>query len=264
MSETDNKEKNLIDATDSLEAITVIKCWKNGFFIAIIICLLSIEALFWLLNSGYVKTTDQPQKEAVVILEPQKAKPAAEPNIVIPNPIEKAAKLVTAEPNKITRKLTQGIKLPEFKLEKRQFEWLLQVFNFVLVPLSMLYCLTLLFMVKISLVARLGGLKHITRAFFLSLVAVVLLLPWQKYFGGIFVARCFPLQIYWNLLTYTRQAMPWVRLFIISAIVPIGLLSYVSSLPHKFAVVDGPRPCSSVWRLYNKWQSSLSLLSVWG
>lgn len=194
MSETENKDKNLIDATDSLEAVNVVKCWKNGLFIAIMICLLSIQCLFWLLNAGYVKTSDQPQKEAVVILEPSKAKPATEPNIVIPNPIEQAAKQVTAEPNKVVakgHKFPEGIKLPEFKLEKRQFEWLLLVFNFFLVPLATLYCLTMLFIVKISLIARLGGLKHITKAFFLSLVAFVLILPWQKYFGGIFVGVMF-------------------------------------------------------------------------
>ena len=46
-----------------------------------------------------------------------------------------------------------------------------------------LYMLTLLFSLKVSLVGRLGGINHIVRAFFLSLVMVVLLLPWQKLFG---------------------------------------------------------------------------------
>ena len=38
---------------------------------------------------------------------------------------------------------------------------------------------------KISLIGRLGGISHISRAFFLSLIALVLLLPWQALFKGV-------------------------------------------------------------------------------
>jgi len=38
---------------------------------------------------------------------------------------------------------------------------------------------------KVSLVGRLGGMNHISRAFFLSLVMLILLLPWQSIFGGV-------------------------------------------------------------------------------
>ncbi|GAG92470.1 unnamed protein product, partial [marine sediment metagenome] len=48
-----------------------------------------------------------------------------------------------------------------------------------------LYCLTMLFILKVSLLGRLGGINHICRAFFLSLVMVVLLLPWQLVFKGV-------------------------------------------------------------------------------
>jgi len=48
-----------------------------------------------------------------------------------------------------------------------------------------LYCLTMLFSLKISLLGRLGGINHISRAFFISLIMVVLLLPWQRLFGDV-------------------------------------------------------------------------------
>jgi hypothetical protein len=46
----------------------------------------------------------------------------------------------------------------------------------------------MLFSLKVSLIGRLGGINHISRAFFLSLVFLVFLLPWQiawrKFFAG--------------------------------------------------------------------------------
>ena len=48
-----------------------------------------------------------------------------------------------------------------------------------------MYCLSLLFSLKVSLMGRLGGINHISRAFFLSLAMFVLVLPWQKFFSGV-------------------------------------------------------------------------------
>jgi hypothetical protein len=42
-----------------------------------------------------------------------------------------------------------------------------------------------------SLQGRMGGINHITRAFFLSLLMLVLLLPWQKFFNGVVVGAMF-------------------------------------------------------------------------
>jgi hypothetical protein len=63
--------------------------------------------------------------------------------------------------------------------------------DFVLIPASMLYCLTMLFSLKVSLIGRLGGINHIARAFFLSLVFVVLLMPWQLLFAPVFAGAMF-------------------------------------------------------------------------
>lgn len=56
--------------------------------------------------------------------------------------------------------------------------------NAVLILTATLYCLTLLFGLKVSIHGRLGGINHICRAFFLSLILLVLLLPWQMVFGN--------------------------------------------------------------------------------
>jgi hypothetical protein len=49
----------------------------------------------------------------------------------------------------------------------------------------------MMFCLKVSLLGRLGGINHISRAFFLSLVMAVLLLPWQRVFGEIFIGAIY-------------------------------------------------------------------------
>jgi len=66
-----------------------------------------------------------------------------------------------------------------------QLTWAIRLVNAVLILTASLYCLTLLFSLKVSLHGRLGGINHISRAFFLSLLMLVLLLPWQKVFGNV-------------------------------------------------------------------------------
>ncbi|MHC4207037.1 MAG: hypothetical protein ACYSTT_20465 [Planctomycetota bacterium] len=62
--------------------------------------------------------------------------------------------------------------------------WVIRVANAVLILTASLYCLSMLFSLKVSMLGRLGGINHISRAFFLSLLMLVLLLPWQRIFGG--------------------------------------------------------------------------------
>jgi hypothetical protein len=57
--------------------------------------------------------------------------------------------------------------------------------NFVLIISATIYCLILLMSIKISLIGRLGGISHISKAFFLSLFALIILLPWQGLFEGV-------------------------------------------------------------------------------
>jgi len=62
--------------------------------------------------------------------------------------------------------------------------WVIRVANAVLILTASLYCLSMLFSLKVSMLGRLGGINHISRAFFLSLLMLILLLPWQRIFGG--------------------------------------------------------------------------------
>ena len=69
--------------------------------------------------------------------------------------------------------------------------WVIRFVNAVLILTATLYCLTMLFSLKVSMLGRLGGINHITRAFFLSLLALVLLLPWQRVFSSVIIGAMF-------------------------------------------------------------------------
>ena len=69
--------------------------------------------------------------------------------------------------------------------------WLIRFANAVLILAATLYCLTILFSLKVSMLGRLGGINHITRAFFLSLLALILLLPWHRVFNCVALGAMF-------------------------------------------------------------------------
>lgn len=173
MNENQTGPNSLLDTTDCLEAVGVFRGWKNFFFIIIVLCLLVLQICFWAVNTGYIPAKECPgnkaqSNEAAVVGLGEKVEDVNEP-----------AEAEIQEPQQST---------PAGTLFGITFECLamvIRIVNAVLVLTGTLYCLTTLFALKISLVGRLGGINHICRAFFLSLIMLVLLLPWQRVFGGV-------------------------------------------------------------------------------
>jgi len=220
MNGNQNNQSNLVDTTDCLEAVGVCRCWKNFLAIVVILCLLLLQISFWLVDTGYVKaeTFGSAQDRAVetassgtvsALSKPIIAQPAAK-ELDVPleldeakqsvegtDTIKKAAeKVVADDPNNskelVSAKAEAGAGKAEKAQQKRFFgiqmkhlNWVIRFCNFIIILAAMLYCLTLLFSFKISLIGRLGGINHICRAFFLSLIMVIFLLPWQNLFGNI-------------------------------------------------------------------------------
>ena len=179
MNENQAKPNNLVDTTDCLEAVNVFKGWKNAFFIIVILCLLLLQGSFWLVNTGYVKTGDDTKNDSPAVgTEDTKE-------------IKEAAEKVTGEPNQPVEAAAEQPKSPLFEITSKRLTCVIQFVNFVLVLSAILYCLTMLFSLKVSLLGRLGGINHIARAFFLSLFFVVLLLPWQRLFPGVFIGAMY-------------------------------------------------------------------------
>ena len=78
-----------------------------------------------------------------------------------------------------------------FVPEVPQVAALVRTCNFIVIIATSMYSLTLLVSIKISLVGRLGGINHICRAFFRSLFAFVLLMPWQLSTDGVVTGAVF-------------------------------------------------------------------------
>jgi len=202
MNEGQNQQKNLVDTTDCLEALGVFRGWKNFLFVIVICLLLLLQISFWLVDLGYVKPTEAKDKPSVAAAkQPKQIKQAAE----VKTEIEKAAEQVAAEPNQPAEAAPQKPGTEKaaavFYITARQLSGLVRFFNFVLIPAAILYCLTLLFSLKVSLLGRLGGINHISRAFFLSLAFVVLLLPWQRFFAGVVVGAMYTPEELFNSCT---------------------------------------------------------------
>lgn len=197
MNEGQEKPNNLLDTTDCLEAIGVFRGWKNFLFIIVVLCLVLLQVSFWLVNLGYVKVEEG--KEAVstaAVKEAERVREAAKEPGEEKSEIKEAAKQVAGEANAPAEAAPEK---PERQERASTFSvitfgrlaMLIRLFDFVLILAASLYCLTMLFSLKVSLLGRLGGINHISRAFFLSLLTLVLLLPWQRFFAGVVVGAIY-------------------------------------------------------------------------
>lgn len=225
---------DLLDTTDCLEAVGVFKGWKNLLFLILVVCLLLLQASFFLVDQGYVKINgqayaDEPGTEPIRSPEPTEPIGSDEPTTSVePNlPTEPddspkpdgtsgtggpeeanqpSGPDALSEPNptlwrprpangpgQVQLQLAaKWLPVESFsKFSFGQLAWAINLINAVLILTATLYCLTLLFSLKVSMHGRLGGINHITRAFFLSLLMLVLLLPWQKVFGSVVTGAVF-------------------------------------------------------------------------
>jgi hypothetical protein len=195
----------LVDTTDCLEAVSVIRCWKNILFIIILTSMLLLQGLFWMMNLKLVKAED-----AITVITPPAGLPsnipspaeANQPGSADKNRIKQTARQIAvevntpAEPNaqQAGTEPNQPAQLQfivRFELTVSHIISLVRILNFALIPSAVLYCLMMLFSLKISIVGRLGGINHIARAFFMSLLFIVLLLPWQVLFAPVFGGAIF-------------------------------------------------------------------------
>jgi hypothetical protein len=159
----------MIDTTDCLEAVGVFRGWKNIFFVIVLICLLLTQTAFWLVDLGVIKPTPAAANTVAAdgggLVEPVAQAAPADANLA-------GAAGVAAEPSRVA-----GF------VDKVDFEYLARtiwIINGILIVVTMLYCLTLFFGLTVSLVGRLGGINHISRAFILSVIMLVLIIPWQS------------------------------------------------------------------------------------
>ncbi len=174
----------LLDVTDSLEAVSAFKSFKNLTFLISFICLIILQAAFWMNYLGLI------DKDDCVCPEPQlvPTEIAAEPSIVeqaTAHAMQAATPAAAEAPESCTSGNLAGI----FDVNAivstlgnptcRQVFCVIATCNCILFIALVLFSLDLLISLKITIVGRLGGINHIARAFLLSLFLLVLAIPWQ-------------------------------------------------------------------------------------
>jgi len=203
---------DMVDATDCLEAVGVFKSMKNIFFILACFSLLFLQVAFWLNDTGCIDKTSSPYAQKAVFTglpcPAESFSKVAPPSSKIPAADVTAGKADTDE-DKIDELVKEADELSKQTAEKKaprtmvvppddmnlfaeiftpevaQVTVLIRTCNFIGIIAVWMYCLTLLMSIKISLAGRLGGINHISRAFFRSLFAFVLLMPWQLCTDGV-------------------------------------------------------------------------------
>jgi len=188
MNGNQGKLSNLVDTTDCLEAIGVLRGWKNFLFVIVALCLLLLQISFWLVDAECVKAKNETETALPATVSAEGGAVITEPDIIE----EAAQKAAATEPSEGTEQAPPPQPAESFfGIKIKHVNWAIRFCNFVLILAGTLYCLTMLFSIKISLIGRLGGINHICRAFFLSLVMLVLLLPWQNFFDRIVVGAIY-------------------------------------------------------------------------
>jgi hypothetical protein len=246
MSAEQNRQKDLVDTTDCLEAVGVFRCWKNLFFVVLLVGLLLLGLCFWIMDLGLVKPdstpadeqpmTEQTADEQIVIgsSDTGQVAPVVEQEVdEVKQQVDEAAAKVAGDANApagaTEAKVKKPLKLP-FKLRQVHVMWSIRALDAIIIMAAILYCLTILFTLKISLLGRLGGINHISRAFFWSLILLALIVPWQVALGwGLFGVTFEPSELLRRISEYESttvfvKGLYWFRYVVVWAIALLCLL----------------------------------------
>jgi len=160
-------------AASYLDTVRMFCGWKNFLFMVIVLCLLIGQASFWLVKAGYVGVENKRQANSPAIAGAQT------------QTSKTAGQIVNDPPEAAAAKIEVPVKLPwkanpvAFDITFERVAWLLRVTNHILILASVLYVLAIFFGLTVSLGGRFGGLNHMCAACYFSVIALVILLPWQ-------------------------------------------------------------------------------------
>jgi uncharacterized membrane protein YedE/YeeE len=146
-------------ASECAEAIEIFAGWKNIAFTVIILCLLLLQSSFWLVKTGHVKIDNTARTDQRM-------------------QVRKAVNAAATEPREST-KTEQQLKRYTSMITFEHMASIVRIANTLLVLASVLYTLT----ISCTMTVWPGGQNHICRAFYLSLIMLLLLLPWQIAFA---------------------------------------------------------------------------------
>jgi len=170
-----------------------------------------------------VEAANQPKPDAQVLLEKETDMMPAE------IPAEKASPqmLEPADPSPVqVLDADEAIPLETrslFRISCPFAAGVVAVCNFIILFTAILFSLSLLMCLKISLAGRLGGINHITRAFFISLFLLVVVIPWQVVLPKVLIGSVWlpgellcgnwakaDTSVFWKVLLYGRFCGLWL------------------------------------------------------
>jgi len=237
----------MVETTDSLEAVGVFRRWKNIFFAIVLICLLLSQTAFWLIDLKLVKTDGAataaaPSTPAVV--------PATPPTDV--NAVEKAAGQAVAGSPEAAAPASQGPKFLSSLSDRLNVAYVtraIQIINGILIVAVVLYAMALFFCLLISLVGRLGGIRHVSRAYFLAVIMLILVIPWQALFQSPVpgVTYTVPELVQWMtiksegltnlILYYLRFSGYWLLFFVLLLMSEVRSVRWTKSILRRLEII---------------------------
>ena len=173
-----------------------------------------------------VESANQTQPEAEILLERETDTMPAEIPIQADDEQANQAQAVPEQAAAEQQDFPQ-VALSLFRISAPFAKGLVAVCNFIIIVSVILYCLSLLMCLKISLAGRLGGINHITRAFFISLFLLVVITPWQVVLPKVLIGSIWlpgellcggwakvDSSIFWKVMFYLRFCgLPFVALW---------------------------------------------------
>jgi hypothetical protein len=184
----------MIETTDCLEAIGVFRGWKNFFFLIVVVCLLLSQTAFWLWDLGIVSTGRESEAGDPTAVE---VTPAAQAN----NELDAVRE--TDKKNGFLSRLAGNV-------DSTDLERSIGLLNGILIVGVGLYCLAMFFSLMVSLIGRLGGISHISRAFFLSLILLMFVIPWQKLQMSVVGVIYLPAELFDSMTNKSQSLMQTV------------------------------------------------------
>jgi hypothetical protein len=181
MSDMPGNTNHMIETSDSLEAVAVFRTWKSIFFAIVLICLVLVQAAFWAVDLRLIKA-------------------AGTPAATTPEATTTSVESATAD------EASAGGLLG--KLDYERVARITGVANGILIVSAILFAMTVFFCLMVSLVGRLGGINHISRAFILSLIMVALIIPWQELFESYVVGVVYGPGAIEDGLVYKAEGVP--------------------------------------------------------
>ncbi|MBI9016031.1 MAG: hypothetical protein JEZ07_02105 [Phycisphaerae bacterium] len=143
---------------DALEGFRAFKKFRNMMFILLLLSLLIQQSAFWLVHTGKISLKNE---QKVTTNEEKVPKGPLEESVATTDEVDKSP-----ESTKITAEQVTRIALHYSQI--------------VAMYTAILYCLALIMGLKILLAGQLPGVRGTSKAFFLSLILIVVVIPWQS------------------------------------------------------------------------------------